>query len=246
MKRTRAMVVPVLAVVLLSTAVFSMAASRAGGNSCGINNVVAELPYETVDAVELANLVYMHEEEKLARDVYQAMDDLWGMRVFSNIAMAEQTHMDAVQALKDKYDIQVNISKKAGVFDNEELQALYNQLIAQGTESINSALLVGATIEDVDIFDLLNDLEETDNLDIQTVFQNLMKGSRNHLRAFNSLLVANGVTYAPQFISQDLFDSIIASSKEQGMVDAFGDPVTTEPCGDRRSGRSQRGPGSRR
>ena len=47
----------------------------------------------------------MREEEKLARDVYLAMDDLWGLRVFSQISWSEQNHMDAVLAVLDKYGV---------------------------------------------------------------------------------------------------------------------------------------------
>ena len=44
----------------------------------------------------------MREEEKLARDVYVALGDRWGLRVFENIARAEQRHMDAVVAQLDR------------------------------------------------------------------------------------------------------------------------------------------------
>ena len=70
----------------------------------------------------------------------------------------------------------------------------------------------------------------TDNEDIQTVYQNLQKGSRNHLRSFISLLEANGLTYVPQFLSQGEFDSIISSARETGHVDADGEPVAGGPC----------------
>ena len=243
MKTTRQLVTLLTAALILVPAGLALGGSRTSPDKCGLGSVVADLPFQEVDEVEEAHLVYMLEEEKLARDVYETMNDLWGMRVFSNIASAEQTHLDAVQGLLDKYGINFKLKNGRGQFVDETLQALYKQLIAQGSASINDALRVGATIEDVDIFDLMMALEETDNLDIQTVFQNLMKGSRNHLRAFNSLLEANGVTYTPQFISQENFDSIVTSAKEQGQVDAFGEPVTTEPC---RSQKGQRGPRGRR
>jgi len=236
------MVTLLLAALILVPAGLALGGARTSTDKCGLGSVVADLPFQEVDEIEETHLVYMLEEEKLARDVYEAMNDLWGMRVFSNIASAEQTHMDAVQGLLDKYGINFKLKNGRGQFGDETLQALYNQLIAQGSASINDALLVGATIEDVDIFDLMMALEETDNLDIQTVFQNLTKGSRNHMRAFNSLLEANGVTYTPQFISQEDFDSIVTSAKEQGQVDAFGEPVTTEPCRSQKGQRGQRGP----
>ena len=43
----------------------------------------------------------MREEEKLARDVYLTLYDIWGTPAFNNIASSEQTHMDAVLMLID-------------------------------------------------------------------------------------------------------------------------------------------------
>ena len=95
------------------------------------------------------------------------------------------------------------------------MQALYNQLIAQGSTSNIEALKVGATIEDVDIKDLRNLSAETTNSLILNVYSNLMCGSRNHMRAFSGSLKNLGVTYVPQFITQAEYDAIINSTNEQ-------------------------------
>lgn len=245
MKKVRLMVILLLASSLLIPMTFARG-SRGGDNAgCGAGAMIADLPYQEVDADEQGDLTYMREEEKLARDVYRALDDLWGLRVFRNISQAEQRHMDAIARLLVKYGIEDPVGDNPdGQFENEELQELFHQLVAQGSESLNEALIVGATIEDLDLHDLATDLARTDNEDIQTVYQNLAKGSRNHLRAFNSLLVGNGVTYTPQFISQVEFDEITSSAKEQGAVDANGDPISNEDCArqnpHRRSPRNQR------
>jgi len=75
---------------------------------------------------------------------------------------------------------------------------------------------VGATIEDLDIADLEEHLAETNKSDIQLVYNNLMKGSRNHLRAFYSNLVAMGIAYVPQYISQQEYEAIVSSPTETG------------------------------
>jgi hypothetical protein len=191
------------------------------GNQCG---AVAELPYQEVDAAEREDLVFMREEEKLARDVYRALDDLWGMRVFRNIGGAEQSHMNAILSLLDKYEIPDPVgSAGPGEFSNPQLQTLYDELIAQGSQSLIDGLVVGATIEDLDIHDLDTALGRTDNEDIRTVYQNLQKGSRNHLRAFVGLLEDSGVTYDPQYISADEFEQIMSTPWERGCVDADGE-----------------------
>ena len=184
------------------------------------------MPYEDVSAAEEADLVLMREEEKLARDVYQAMDDMWGRRVFGKIMWAEQNHMNAILEILNKYGIPDPVGgNPPGVFTDPALQQLFYDLLDLGSQSLIDALTVGATIEDLDIYDLFGTLDRADNEDIRLVYQNLMKGSRNHLRSFFSLLLANDATYDPQYLTPAVFDEIVNSPREQGMVDANGDPV---------------------
>jgi hypothetical protein len=240
------MAILLVASSLMIPMAFAQGGRGGGGSDCCMGPTIAGLPLEEVDAGEQSDLIYMREEEKLARDVYRAMDSLWGLRAFRNISYAEQRHMDALLGLLERHGIADPVGDRPdGEFDNTELQDLFNQLVAQGSDSLNAALIVGATIEDLDIHDLDQALTRTDNQDIQIVYQNLRKGSRNHLRAFNSLLEANGVTYTPQFISQIEFDEIVNSPMERGPVDASGEPTETGNCGRARFGRGGEGRGSR-
>jgi hypothetical protein len=139
--------------------------------------------------VEAEGLSYMREEEKLARDVYLALYEQWGIRIFQNIARAEETHMSAVADLLERYGLpDPAVDTAVGVFTNAELQALYDQLLEEGTLSLASALRVGALVEEVDIVDLETYIAQTGNEDVLRVYQNLLKGSQNHLRAFTSTL----------------------------------------------------------
>jgi hypothetical protein len=176
---------------------------------------VAALPASDLTAADRAAIVQMREEEKLARDVYTTLGDQWGSQIFSNISQSEQTHMDAVGALLDKYGIaDPAAGNEVGVFTDPHLQALYDQLVAQGRGSLVDALRVGATIEDLDIADLRS--FATDAADVQSVWDTLERGSRNHLRAFTSQLDRNGASYTPQYISQADFDAIVGSGTESG------------------------------
>ncbi|MCF8247107.1 MAG: DUF2202 domain-containing protein [Saprospiraceae bacterium] len=179
--------------------------------------LLTNFPYEALTATETAALLFMREEEKLARDVYTGLNEKWDVRIFSNIAKSEQRHMDAVLCLIDKYGLGDPVGENAaGVFVNADLQLLYNNLMDQGSTSLAAALKVGATIEDLDISDLLARMPDMGNEDIVAVFTELTKGSRNHLRAFNRNLVNVGEVYVPQYINQALFDEIISSPKETG------------------------------
>jgi hypothetical protein len=180
-----------------------------------IRDAVAAMPEADLNESEIEGLFYMREEEKLARDAYWTFYDLYGLPVFENIAEAEETHMDSVAVLMDKYGLSDPILE-AGNFSNPDLQALYDDLVAQGSSSEVEALRVGAVIEETDIQDLKDQLENTDNEDITMVYESLMRGSRNHLRAFANNLERRGIDYTPQVLSQEEYDQIIAGSIERG------------------------------
>jgi hypothetical protein len=105
-----------------------------------------------------------------------------------------------------------------GDFENSDLLQLYHDLVGLGDDNLTAALIVGATIEDLDIHDIEDMMARTDNEDILLVYELLQKGSRNHLRSFISQLelIAPDYTYTPQYISQDAYDAIIDSSMETG------------------------------
>ena len=176
-----------------------------------------------LSAEEKAGLIQMREEEKLAHDVYVTMYEKWGLNVFNNISGSEQTHTETIKYLLDKYGIEDPVKDTTvGKFTDSGMTKLYNSLVEQGNQSMIDALKVGATVEDLDIKDLEELLPKTDNEDIRIAYQNLNKGSRNHLRAFIRNLERNGETYTPQFISQARFDEILAGEQERGAVDASG------------------------
>ncbi len=159
-------------------------------------------------------LYFMLEEEKLARDVYTYLGGLWNAAIFENITQSETQHVAAVETLLISYDLEYEIPG-LGVFENPHLQELYDSLTETGSEDLEAALWVGATIEDLDILDLQEFIDATETEAIQFVFESLQCGSRNHLRAFTTALQDVGVTYLPQFISVELYESVINSSMEQ-------------------------------
>lgn len=154
-------------------------------------------------------LVYMREEEKLARDVYLTLNGMWRHATFESIAVSEQRHMDAVKKMLDKYQLPDPALDGVGVFTDQGLQALYNTLIASGSGSLVDALKVGCTIEDVDIMDLQRAMEMATHVDLDVLYQHLSDGSRKHLRAFAGALDELGASYTPQYMSQEMYDAII-------------------------------------
>jgi hypothetical protein len=186
------------------------------GNGTGTGTSVLDIPASDLSADEAASLLFMREEEKLARDVYNTLATTWGIQSFSNIASSEQMHMDEIKVLLDRYAL-TDPALGAGQFTNPDLQALYNQLVAQGNLSVGDALKVGAAIEEIDIRDLQTQMSKTDNADVQQAYTNLMNGSYNHLKAFTSnLLTQTGETYVPQYLTAEQYQTIITSAVSNG------------------------------
>ncbi len=78
------------ALLLIAGTSYSAAGSGrwGGGGSGGLTPLSAE---------EIAGLVYMWEEEKLARDSYLLLDEEWDLMIFASISVSEQRHMNAVK-----------------------------------------------------------------------------------------------------------------------------------------------------
>ena len=135
-----------------------------------------------------ADLIHMVTEEKLAHDVYLALDALYDVPEFANVAASEAQHVEAVRTLLSRYDVEdPTVGDAAGVFDDPAFQALYDDLVAQGSQSLEAAAAVGVAIEELDIEDLDAALGRTELADVQRVLTNLRRGSEHHLAAFSTL-----------------------------------------------------------
>ena len=175
---------------------------------------VADLNNTNLTNDDNAALLFMLEEEKLARDTYTYLGDLWNINQFSNIKKSEQSHMNAVIVLLDQYDISYSLLAY-GEFNNPDIQKLYDQFIDYGSENRANALEVGANIEDLDIVDLAKFIDATTNSAMIQVFKSLQCGSRNHLRSFVNAIELSGNTYEPQYLTQEDYTLIINDSQEQ-------------------------------
>jgi len=174
-----------------------------------------EVEEVTLTDEEKEDVLTLREEEKLARDVYLYAYEQYGLQIFNNIASSEQEHMDMVLGLINKYGLDDPASPDRGVFNNPVLQDLYNQLTAQVDLSELDALIVGATIEDLDIHDIKTFESHTNKTDLLEVYAMLQCGSRNHLRAYYGQLDSRGYTYTAQYISQQELEEIVNSPNER-------------------------------
>ncbi len=174
------------------------------GDSCTFSGVLTE--------AEIDGLMEMREEEKLAHDVYTFFYEKYNYLIFNNISKSEQAHSNAVSKLINGYGLEDPALTEPGKFTNPDFNDLYTTLTEQGSESLEAALKVGAFIEEYDINDLQNLLEETQNEDVTRVYSNLLRGSKNHIRAFTNVLSRLGEAYTPTVISADEYQDIIENS----------------------------------
>lgn len=164
---------------------------------------------------EIADLLFLREEEKLARDVYLYSYDVYGLQIFKNISNSEQQHMNSVLQLLINYNLEDPASEIRGEFTNPDLQSIYNSLIEKSNISLLEALKVGNTIEDLDINDIAENEKRTTKSDLLNVYTLLKCGSKNHLRNYNKQVELNNGTYEPVYLTNDEFDAIVSTPNEQ-------------------------------
>lgn len=161
-------------------------------------------------------LKFMREEEKLAGDVYRAFYELYNVPIFKNISKAEDNHTAVVLAYLEAWEIDDPVIDEPGVFSNEDLQKLYDELIEAGNTDLTEALKVGALVEEVDIKDLKDIYELEAGDDLILLAEALQLGSRNHLRAFTRFLSFRDVEYEPVILSVEDYEAIVNSPWERG------------------------------
>ncbi len=168
---------------------------------------------QSLSQQEKDGILFMREEEKLARDVYDSLFIKWEARAFGNIRKSEQRHTDRMKDLITTFTLQDPVENKEaerGYFKTAHFKKLYTELTSKGSLSLIDAFTVGALIEEIDIKDLEERIQQTTNTSIITTYQQLKAASGNHLRAFVRNLKMNDVTYKPTVLSKEQFEKIMS------------------------------------
>jgi hypothetical protein len=204
-----------LALMLIGTlGAIAQPADAARGRGGPGSQTPVTTPLSTVEA---ADLIFMRQEEKLARDVYLQLGDLWNIATFDNIAASEQRHMDTMLGLLQTYRLpDPVVGFTIGEFLDPALQQLHDDLLALGDASAIGALQVGGLIEEVDMRDIVAAIERSQHTDIDNAYLNLLCGSRNHLRAFaGQIELRTGLPYQAQLLPQVEVDAILVTDQER-------------------------------
>lgn len=214
------------------TSSISMGSSESSSESTEISSISTDSSQPTTDTSdtlpelstgEIQSLLFMREEEELARDlyldIYAAKDNR--LKIFKNISdNAETKHAAAMLVLLNTYGIEDPSTGEHNTYTNPELQNLYNQLFSDAIGSDDlAALRVGALVEETDIQDIATDMTQTsnDHQDILTTYENLLCGSKNHLRSFvKQIENLTGTDYVIQVPGiADVINNVLSTPQEQ-------------------------------
>ncbi len=159
----------------------------------------------------------MRKEEKLARDVYATPHETWQHAVFSNIPGGAQNHMDSMGEMIDRYGLTDPVADDTvGSITDPVLGGLYGDLAGKGEASLLATLKVGGEIEEIDILDLQKTIGSATRQDLANADENLMRGSRNHLRAFARQIENLGVACEAQVMAQEEVEALLNEPMERG------------------------------
>lgn len=210
MKPIRQISTMLLAIALLAARP-AVTAADAGACTGGVTPPAVS----SLDAGDISNLAYLREEEKLARDLNRALYELWRIPVFERISAVEQLHTGLLEELLARFGLPDPVIDDAtGQFADEELGTRFDSLVAEGTRSPLDALHVAAAIEEIDMINLLRATEQTDNAAIASVYEGLLIGARNQLRASVAHIGSLGVAYRAQYLPQAEVDRIVRTPVE--------------------------------
>jgi hypothetical protein len=162
----------------------------------------------TLSSREKDGLIFIWQEEKAARDLYASLYEKNNLSIFLNLITSEQSHMDQARAVIEKYGLPLP-ENEPGIFQNQTMQQMYDELLAEGLQSDQDALQVAAAFEEISIMDLEKELAAAQAEDIRTVYQGLLAGSRKHLRSYVSDLADQGIQYDPRYLDRGEFEETV-------------------------------------
>jgi len=156
-------------------------------------------------------VLYLIEQEKLARDLYGVLDTIWVTDVFNRMANKELQHMDKLSAVAAEFMIDVPNhfnEYKPGQFVNEDLRNLYIDLLFNANFSLEDAYRACANLEERKIMNLRTALKEP-NFDLETTtYKTLLIGSEDNLKFFVRALVEMNSGYVPILMNKSEFETI--------------------------------------
>ena len=193
--------------------------SKSEGHSYDVDFSLYEISNLTKE--EILEIKHMREEGKLVRDVYRTLSETTNSYVFNHIPMSEEQHManlkhmDAFDKLIDRYNLEDPVKNEAeiGVYNDESLTKLYNELIKKGQKSDRDAYEVGAMVEDINMFNLIKYGKKTDKADLKFAYSTVLTQSKTHMGDLVITLKEEGGTFKPTHLSQKQFEEAFLNNR---------------------------------
>lgn len=195
----------------LSLLEISTKSGAEGITTFALNNICPILDATNpLTADEIEFLFAMREDEKLTKDLYTSFANQYPANIqFANIANAEANHIVAIERILGYYEIEFPQLTAVGIFNNQQLQIKYNELVAVTTNI--EAFSTMAKIEEENIVAYNEVFVNAQNANIKILLQNMIRASSNHLKAAIRQITLLGATYTPYLLDQSSFDLIINS-----------------------------------
>jgi len=170
---------------------------------------------EPLGADEQRDLQRIREQRKLARDLYWDLAKHWGSLVLVRLGAAEQAHLNALDTLLDHYDLSDPVAGPAvGESGDPKFHALHAQIVEVGHRSEMAASQAGLLVEEMSLSDLAAARARTRRPEIAAVYDDLLRDSRNHLRALFRQMQRFEGEYVPQSLSLSDFEAIVWTQPE--------------------------------
>lgn len=157
---------------------------------------------------DIDNLNYLYEEERLAHYIYTELSKKWELSIFENIAKSEKLHFQHLLVIYENYGLRVPKIAN-GLYNYPELNLLYDRFFEGGMMTLENSLTLAANLEEYNIADLERYLRHTQNVDLILVYNSILEGSKNHLRAIHRNLLKHGYNYEPVFLGKSQFQQIL-------------------------------------
>ena len=174
------------AVIAGAALILAGGAAVSAGAATGVAPTSVVATATATDPALAKGLAFTREEEKMARDLYQALaDHSDGALPFSMIVNSEQRHFDG--RMLERYSVtDPAAGKQAGSYADPTIQKLYDGWLAEGKTSLAAAYGVGVELEKRDIADLEKAIAATSAADVKQLYTNLQRASEHHLAAFEA------------------------------------------------------------
>lgn len=196
-----------------------------------------------IDLLSAFQVVWMHDQERLAMDLNQAFYDDWGEPLFASIAASKPRYMERLSDLVDWYDIRFYgpISDTPGAYMDERHATAADDLLYRGRQSLEAAYLAAAYVEEWNISEYSND---TMAIELGECWP--CEGMQLLNQSYEGLLLAANINFAnlasqvddyqAQILSQAEVDAILEQAWEPpeahfvingGLTDVWYNPATS-------------------